>query len=53
MSEQPDQLWVAYYHDWSGFAVFDREILALRHAVERNMAVKQIAYGEDIKEQVR
>jgi hypothetical protein len=46
------QLWVVYYHDWSGFAVFDNELLALRYAVENGMAVKQVAYGMDIREQV-
>jgi hypothetical protein len=48
-------IWVAYYTDWSGFAVFadDDELGALRHAVERHMEVARIPFGVDVREAVR
>ena len=45
-------VWLAYYHDFSGLAVFLTEIEALRHAVENSMHVKFITWG-DIGEQIR
>ena len=38
--------WMAYYGDWSGFAVFAKEIDALRHAVEGSMNVVWVPWGE-------
>lgn len=40
-------VWLAYYSDWSGMAVFSEEIDALRHAVERSgMHVALLANGQ-------
>jgi hypothetical protein len=36
------RVWIAYHVDWSGFAVFETEIEALRHAVDNMMHVKQL-----------
>lgn len=49
---EPDEAWLAYYHDWSAMAVFDSEIECLRYAVERQMQVRPVSYGEDLREQV-
>ena len=35
-------IWIAYYLDWSDFALFETEVEALRHAVDRAMRVKPI-----------
>lgn len=40
-------VWLAYYQDWSGFAVFSTELLALRYAVEKTMAVTELPFGVD------
>lgn len=46
-------IWVAYYTDWSGFAVFDSELEALRYAVDScMMKVAQVKLGQDIRQQV-
>jgi len=36
-------IWIAYHMDWSGFAIFETEIEALRYAVEHSMQVKAVA----------
>jgi hypothetical protein len=41
--------WIAYYDDWSGFALFAEEIEALRYAVDRCM-VAPVAFGVDLRE---
>lgn len=54
MSEQPRRMcepapggfWLAYYSDYSGFAVFATEIEALRYAVDRSMQVEFKNWGE-------
>ncbi len=46
------RFWFVYYHDLSGFAVFDDEIKALRYAVENGMQCKEMQYGEDVREQI-
>lgn len=46
-------VWVVYYDDFSGFAVFSSEIAALRYAVSRTMQIAQVAFGEDVREQLR
>lgn len=38
--------WLVYYSDWSGIAVFDTEIDALRYAVEKQMQVEFRQWGE-------
>jgi hypothetical protein len=35
-------VWMAYYSDWSDFAIFETEIEALRHAVKHEMHVKEL-----------
>lgn len=35
-------VWLAYYRDWSAFAIFETEIEALRYAVEHTMQVKAV-----------
>lgn len=35
-------VWIAYYHDWSGFGLFETELDALRHAVANSMQVKSV-----------
>lgn len=50
----PDNgVWVAYYSDWSGFAVFTDELQAFRYAVAGTMQVAFVHFGKDIQEQVR
>lgn len=40
--------WIAYYSDWSNFAIFAHEIEALRYAVEHRMdGVQQVEYGAE------
>ena len=45
MSEPMTGVWLAYYSDWSSWAVFAEEIDALRHAVENAMSVKFLEFG--------
>lgn len=45
-----DGIWVAYYSDWSGFAVFEAEIDALRYAVRQQMRVEWMPYGVDLRD---
>jgi hypothetical protein len=47
------RLWLAYYGDFSGLAIFTDEISALRYAVEKEMKVKPVVPGEDLREQAR
>lgn len=35
-------VWMAYYSDWSSFALFATEIEALRYAVEKSMHVREL-----------
>lgn len=35
-------VWIAFYSDWSSFALFETEIEALRHAVDHSMRVKSL-----------
>jgi hypothetical protein len=35
-------VWVAYYSDGSGHALFQQELQALRHAVDRSMSVAEV-----------
>lgn len=44
----PKGVWVAYHSDWSGFAIFDDEMEALRHAVSNTMSVGLAKFGEDL-----
>lgn len=48
----PGGVWLAYYRDWSGMAVFRTELDALRYAVEKGMAVTPLLFGVDLKEAV-
>lgn len=42
--------WVAYYVDWSGMAVFNSELKAMRYAVEKSMRVMFVPWGVDLRE---
>lgn len=44
--------WIAYYSDWSGFAVFDSEIKCLRYAVENHMEAAEVPFGVSVREAV-
>lgn len=53
MSLNPDEVccWVAYFTDFSGFAVFTDETSALRYAVKNQMMhVALVPYGMDVRE---
>lgn len=41
-------IYVCYYHDWSGLAIFLDEVAALRYAVENHMEVGVVKQGESI-----
>jgi hypothetical protein len=41
-------IWVAYYYDRSGVAVFETEIEALRYALANSMQVKRAPFGVDL-----
>lgn len=41
----PDGFWLCYHSDWSGIAVFSKEVEALRHAVEHQMHCEFHAWG--------
>ena len=45
----PEGAWVAYHGDFSGFVIFDKEIEALRYAVENSMMVAFIPFGQDVR----
>jgi hypothetical protein len=47
---RPAGVWLAYYHDRSGMAVFDQEVDALRYAVEHSTEVAFWTYGTDWNE---
>lgn len=40
--------WVAYHPDWSGFALFDDEVDALRHAVSNSMSIGRATWGQEL-----
>jgi hypothetical protein len=40
--------WIAYHSDWSGFALFGKEVDALRYAVSNNMNVGRVGWGETL-----
>lgn len=42
-------VWVACHCDWSGFALFDTEIEALRYAVDHSMAVHRVPTHADVR----
>lgn len=47
------KVWIAYYSDWSGFALFDTEIDALRFAVGSQMQVQALNLPcEDVRKTV-
>lgn len=45
-------LWCAYHSDLSDFAVFGRELDALRYAAQHNMQCKALTYGESVRDQL-
>lgn len=48
----PFGVWIAYYQDRSGLAIFESEIEALRRAVEHSMQVAYVKYGADVWESI-
>ncbi len=51
MPELPKTYWLAYYSDWSEFAVFDSEIECLRYAVESAaMHVAEVPFGVSVRQ---
>lgn len=48
----PKGVWLAFHYDFSGFAFFEEEIEARRHAQEQGMLVKFIKFGEDVPQAV-
>ncbi len=46
MAEGARGYWLAFYHDWSAFAVCRTEVQALRYASVRQMTVEWRAWGE-------
>lgn len=42
-------VWVARYFDGSGIVAFPTEVQALRYAVERQMEVAFVAWGNDLQ----
>lgn len=40
--------WVAYHSDWSGLALFNDELEALRHAVANSMTVGWATWGQEL-----
>lgn len=46
-------VWVAYYPDWSGFAIFAAEIDCMRYAVANNTQAVWWPFGADRQEVVR
>jgi hypothetical protein len=53
VANEPWGVWLAFYRDWSGLAVFATEVEALRYAVGKGMAVAFAKFGEDLREAVR
>jgi len=47
-----DGVWLSYHHDWSGFAIFDQEIDALRDAVENGRACSFVTFGASVRQSV-
>lgn len=48
MTCQAGGVWVAYHYDWSGFAIFEHELDALRHAVSNSMTVGFSPFGQEL-----
>lgn len=46
-------VWVAFYWDFSGFAIFDDELQARRYADGTHMEVANVPFGEDVREFLR
>ena len=46
------EIWMAYYSDWSEFAIFDDELKCHRFAVEHSMQVHRVTEGKGVREQV-
>lgn len=44
----PTGVWVAYHSDWNGFAIFDDEVAALRHAVANSMSIGFSPFGQEL-----
>jgi hypothetical protein len=48
-----NEYWCAFYADLSAFAVFDRELDALRYAVENHMDCRPVKINCDLREQLK
>lgn len=51
-ADEPDEgVWVAWYADFSGYALFDDELTALRHALDHSMyQVSFVPFGVSVRE---
>lgn len=49
MNTEQWSVWVAYYTDYSGIAVFETEIEALRFAVGKGMQVERFTSGGEVR----
>lgn len=47
------ELWLAYYGDWSGMALFNNELDCLRYALAGSMQVARVKLGVDLRDQVK
>jgi hypothetical protein len=48
----PKGVWVAYQEDFTGLALFEDELAALRYASEHTMDVRFIRFGYDIRQEI-
>lgn len=44
----PFEVWIAYHTDYSDAVIFEKEIDALRYAVDNSMKVKKVSNGQSI-----
>lgn len=48
----PRGTWIAYHHDFSGFALFEDELMARRYASQESMSVDFVPYGKDVRTEI-
>lgn len=46
-------VWIAFYFDFSGFAIFSEELEARRYAGDHHMQVEFIEFGQDVPYSLR
>jgi hypothetical protein len=47
-----EEVWIALYFDFSGFALFTDELEARRYANEHDMNVRSVKLGKDVPQQL-